>query len=331
MNTTQLVTSLDDVSNLLNRYLPIFIYIFGLVGNILNILVLGQRPLSLNPSAACFLLSSVANLLVLISGLTSRMMSGFAADLTGTVGWICKMRNFILYMARTVALWSIALAAIDRWLSSSIEERVRRWSTLSNARRGMIVIIIYSCLINAPIIFCYEANLSGAIRGCYGATDACRIGTDLIYAVGTTILPLVFMTIFGLGTINNVRRVRGRVGAATASIVGAELKTSVSMGRKQVKRRDRQLLKMLVVQIVLFFFFTCPHPVQKAYTSVASALPPESLENAINNFIFTCLTLLTFTSSGMTFYIYTLSGGAMFRNGLIDLFRKIIRGIFCCL
>lgn len=330
-STAHIIQSLDTASTMINRYLPILIYIFGLIGNCLNILVLGQRQLRANPSAACFLLSSSANLIVLISGLTSRMMSGFAVDLTLTVGWICKTRNVVLYTGRTVALWAIVLAAIDRWLSSSMDDQVRRQSSLRNSEREMMIILVGSFLINIPIIFCYEANLAGVLRGCYGSTDACRIGTDLIYAIGTTILPLMLMAIFGTLTIKNIRHARNRIETATGTVIRAERKTSVHTSQHEPKKRDRQLLKMLLVQVIIFFLFTCPHPIQKAYTSIASTPPPDSLENAINNFIFNCLTLLTFTSSGMTFYIYTLSGGSVFRKALLGLIKKVIRRICCCL
>ena len=328
--TVHIIASLSNASIVINRYLPIFIYIFGIVGNLLNVLVLGQRPLRSNPSAACFLLSSIANLLVLVSGLTSRMMSGYAVDLTLTVSWICKTRNVVLYTGRTIGLWAIVLAAIDRWLSSNLDERLRRRSTLSNAQRGMLIIIMYSCVINAPIIFCYEGNLSGALRGCYGSTYICRVVTDLIYAFGTTIIPLILMITFGLLTIKNVRHIRRRIETMAGSSIRVENKSVIRASRRQSKKKDRQLLKMLLVQIVLLFLFTCPHPVQKLYTSIAELPPVDSIEDAVNNFIFQCLTLLTFTASGMSFYIYTLSGGSIFRNAFFNLLKIILRKIFWC-
>ena len=334
-STAELIIALDNASTLLNRYLPIFIYIFGIIGNLLNVLVLGQRTLRSNPSAACFLASSLASFVVLVSGLTSRMMSGYAADLTLTVDWLCRMRNVVLYGARTVALWLIFLAAVDRWLSSNVDERLRRSSNLRNTRRGMLLIVVYACVINAPIIVCYRANQSDGLRGCYGTTYVCRVLTDLIYAVGTVMLPLLLMTIFGVRTINNVRRIRRRVETVTGSRLNPEDRKTTANGqkqqdRRQMRKRDRHLLRMLVVQIVVLLVMMCPHPIQKAYSSIASPPPPNSVENAINNFIFTFFTLLSFTASGMPFYIYTLSGGSVFRNALLALLKRAIGSFSCC-
>ncbi len=205
-----LITSLNNASSLLNRYLPIFIFIFGTIGNFLNVLVLSRRSLRSNPSALFFLASSVAGIIVILSGLIIRMASGYDADLTLTIGWICKIRNVVLYSSRTLVLWMIVLATIDRWLSSSVSANLRLLSNLKNARRNMIIVLIYTGLINAPILYCYEANLSGVLRGCYGSTYSCRLATDLIYAFGTTLLPLLLMIMFGLLTIRNVRHVQNR-------------------------------------------------------------------------------------------------------------------------
>ena len=327
----ELIIALDNASTLLNRYLPIFIYIFGIIGNLLNVLVLGQRTLRSNPSAACFLASSLASFVVLVSGLTSRMMSGYAADLTLTVDWLCRMRNVVLYGARTVALWLIFLAAVDRWLSSNVDERLRRSSNLRNTRRGMLLIVVYACVINAPIIVCYRANQSDGLRGCYGTTYVCRVLTDLIYAVGTVMLPLLLMTFFGVRTIINVRRIRRRVGALPASVANREdTKTTTTGQQRQMRKRDRHLLRMLVVQIVVLLVMMCPHPIQKAYSSIVTPPTPKSVNEAVQNFVFQALTLLTFIASGMPFYIYTLSGGSVFRNALFNLLKAMLGKIVFC-
>jgi hypothetical protein len=277
-----------------------------------------------------FNVTSIAGLIAIVSGLTSRMMAGYTVDLTLTVNWICVIRNYVLYSARTVALWMIAFATIDRWCSSNVNHNLRQKSNVKNARRSILVILLFACLVNVPITFCYEAGLTGALRGCYGSTYACRVITDVIYAVITTLLPLITMFIFGLLIIQNVRHTRNRVQNLTMSVSfqNNNRPTNVT-GQQQTKKRDRYLLKMLLVQVTLLCLFTCGHAMQKAYTSIAAISSSQSLQSAISNFIFTVLTLLNFTASGMPFYIYTLSGGPIFRNVLFDLIKATGRKILC--
>jgi hypothetical protein len=313
-----LIVSLNNASNTLNRYVSIFIFIFGMIGNFLNVLVLSQRTLRKNPSAAFFLASSVAGIIVILSGIISQMLS-------------CKIRNFILFGSRTVLLWMIVLATVDRWLSSSVAANLRSLSNLKNARRSMVVVLIYTCLINAPILYCDEANLTGVLRGCYASTHICRLTTDLIYSFGTILLPLLLMVIFGLLTTRNVHHVQNRVRNVTVLRMSVDIRTTstITSGQTQGKKTDRQLLKMLLVQVTLLFVFTCPHAAQKVYSSFAPTPPSGSLENAIQSLIFDVLTLFTFIASGMPFYIYTLTGGSIFRNALIHLVKTTIRKIMC--
>lgn len=323
---------LNNVSSALLAYGPIFIFVFGIIGNCLNVLVLSQRTLRNTPASVLFMTSSLAGIFVLISGLISRMMAGYNADLTLTVGWICKIRNFVLYGARTVVLWMIALATIDRWLSSSVKVNRRHLSNMKNVRRSIVVVLIYAFVINSSYFYCYDANLSGAIRGCYGSTYACRISTDLIYAIGTVQLPLLVMLYFGLLIIRNLHAMQLRIGN---NMNAASIKTTqtdkVTTTRSTLRRKiNRQLLRMLFLQVAILFLFASPHSVQKVYTSFTPSVPAQSLAFVIQNLIFNIFTLLAFTSSGMPFYIFTLAGGSLFRKACFDLMKTVGQRIFCC-
>src|SRR3984957_2826204 len=174
-----LITLLNHISDQLNRYFTIVIFIFGIVGNLLNILILSQKSLRSNSCVLLFLASSIANLLSIISGLTTRLMSGWNVDPTNMFGSLCKIRAFLMFVSRTIALWLIVLAAIDRWFSSSIELHRRQMSSLKNSKKGIIIIIILSTLLYVQLIYCYDANITDAPLECYGKTPICRRITDL--------------------------------------------------------------------------------------------------------------------------------------------------------
>jgi hypothetical protein len=142
-----LIALLNNVSTQLNRYFAIFIFLFGVVGNITNTLVLMQRPLRSNPCAWLFLVSSIACLISILSGLIPRFLSTWNTDMTNTNQVLCKLRIFIFFDSLTIAFWLIMLATVDRWLSSSTDVTRRRRSTLKNAQRGLIVIVILSTII----------------------------------------------------------------------------------------------------------------------------------------------------------------------------------------
>ncbi|CAF4435588.1 unnamed protein product [Adineta steineri] len=79
------ILTLNNIVTQTNRYFATFIFIFGCVGNILNIFVLSQKTLRSNPCAILFLYSSIAALISLIAGLSPRVLSSITIDLSDTV------------------------------------------------------------------------------------------------------------------------------------------------------------------------------------------------------------------------------------------------------
>ncbi|CAF2628297.1 unnamed protein product [Rotaria sp. Silwood2] len=317
-----LIILLHNVSSQFNRYISIFIFIFGVVGNILNIFVLSRRSLRSNPCAWIFLVASIVNLISILSGLITIMIGGWVANPAGYIELLCKIRSFLVFTTRTIAPWLIALATIDRWLLSSIDAHRRQRSTLKNAQRWTIVIVILSILLYAQLFYCYEANRVNEPLECYGSTAACRYVTDLSFSLITILFPLFFMILFGLLTISNVRQSQRRIQALKLPNIKSPMnKLSESTnGNSEVKlkrKTDHSLLRMLLVQIFLITILTFPLSLQKFYSSFAKEIKTP-VGMAINDFAYNLFVLLYFVSNGMPFYIYTLCGGVVFRKALYD-------------
>ncbi|CAF4844460.1 unnamed protein product [Rotaria sp. Silwood1] len=189
-----LIATIDYITLQLVRYFSIFIFLFGSIGNILNVLVLSQRAFRSNPCAVLFLFSSVVNFIAILSGLLSRILSGWGADLTATNRFFCKLRGFVVNITRSVAIWYILFAIIDRWILSSPSLQRRQMSSLKNAKRAMIISLIVAILIFSHVIYCHEPNLINAPQICYGITKICRFMTDTSFMF-LAIVPLPLMLI----------------------------------------------------------------------------------------------------------------------------------------
>ena len=129
---SHLIEMLSVNSTQLNLYFSLFIFVFGIIGNLLNILVLAQRSIRSNPCIFLFLISSIANLISIVFGLTPRILSTWQLDLTENNDIPCKLRAFIMFSSRTIALWLIMLATVDRWMSSSLDNHQRKLSFTKN-------------------------------------------------------------------------------------------------------------------------------------------------------------------------------------------------------
>jgi hypothetical protein len=315
----QLIEILTSTSNQLNRYLSLFIFFFGIIGNILNIIILSQRTLRSNPCIFLFLISSISNLISILFGLTPRIMSGWYGDLTHTNRYYCKLCAFIVVTSRTIAFWLIMLATIDRWILSLNNAQRRQLSTLKNAQRGSVFIIILSILIYLHILYCYESNLLDTPSKCYGKTVSCRFLTDIIYACCSISLPFILMIIFGLITISNIHHTHSYT-SWSLNLIKYNKKNDVSIfineQKKRWKKIDRYLRGMLFLQVILLICLTLPQTIHKLYSTLTLYEQKSEVRDNIDRFLYKFGSLLPYVANGMPFYIYTLTGGKIFRNTL---------------
>ncbi|CAF4183782.1 unnamed protein product, partial [Adineta steineri] len=278
------------------------IFAFGTIGNILNILVLAEKTFRSNSCALLFLVSSMANLVTILSGLIPRMLSGWITDLTNTISW---------------------LSAIDRWLLTSTHIHRRQFSTLRKAYYGIIMAFIFSIILNVELFYCYEANVINAPSKCYGRTDTCRLITDFSYAFPTNIIPIFFMLVFGVRTILNVRHTRKRLRPENTST------TPIVNQPNRTKKIDRYMLVSLLTQVIILSIFLLPSAILKVYSTLTIHYNKSRLQNAIENFIFNIGVLFSYIGSGSTFYIFTLCGGKLYRDAVRNLMKQILMRIRC--
>jgi hypothetical protein len=321
LSDKQLVEILINGSIQFNRYFAIVILLFGTIGNILNCLVLSRPSLRSNPCAFLFLISSIANIISIISGLLTRILAGWNLDFTATNSSLCKFRVYIMFVSRTIALWLIALATVDRWYSSCRQYRRRQLGSLQNAQRGTIIITIFSCLLYYQVFYCYDANLANAPLQCYGKTVICRLITDITYAFITILCPLLLMSIFGLMTLSNIRAVHSAILLKKEEVyMDKKLLSITNAHRTRLRKVNRYLRHVLSRQIILLTLLTLPQAIEKIYTTSTMNTNKSLLHTTIDKFIYNIVLLLSYIASGMPFYIYTLSGGSVFRNALFNLF-----------
>ena len=322
-----MINTLDYLTQQMNRYLAALIFIFGVVGNTLNCCILSQRILRTNPCALLFLMSSFVDLISIIVGLTTRILAGWNLDPTTTNNFICKFRAFTVFSTRTIGIWLIALATIDRWLLSSTNFHRRQKSKLENIERSICLTITLSILFYIHMLDCYEANLTDTPLKCYGKNRQCRLLTDLTYALRTIVLPSIVMIVFGLLIVSNVRRLRRRI--QTVTIVSIIIATRERQFK--IRKTDRQLLRMLFLQIILLISFCIPQAVQKFYMTFRRFDHRTRREDILLNFFYNIEVLISFIASCMPFYLYTLTGGGIFRRASIEFLHEIHLKFLICM
>jgi hypothetical protein len=250
------------------------------------------------------------DLISILIGLPTRILAGWGLDPTATNSPICKLRAFIVFSTRTMAIWLITLATVDRWLLSSLDIHRRQMSTVKNVQRSIILTVTFSSIFYIHMLFCYEANLVDSPLQCYAKTQVCCFATDMIYALITNAIPLVLMIVFGLMTISNVHHAH----ICVQNVASISINTSTKTKDLKYKKIDHHLFRMLLVQIFLLIFLCIPQVIQKFHLTFRPFGNVSKLDDAIRTFLYNITLLLAFIASGMPFYIYTLTGGTVFRK-----------------
>ncbi|CAF1433555.1 unnamed protein product, partial [Didymodactylos carnosus] len=278
---------LKTIATQLTRYLSIFILLCGTIGNMLNIIVFTQRSLRSNPCSIFFLSSSISSLFALFSGLITRILATYQLDPTSKSPIQCKIRNFLMFSTLTTSTWFIAFASIDRYLVSSHNGRHRQLSNLKRTYYLVGILTILSILICSEMFYCFEANLSTPPSPvpCYSKNYPCRLYNDLTFAIIVVLIPCFIMSVFGYLTILNVRKLNLLVYVS-----------STQNATRKLKRSDRQLIQMLLIQVVLTTMLALPIAVQRLYATFTINLVKNQLQLSIESFSYQILLLLTFIS-----------------------------------
>ena len=98
------IALLNFISQQLYHDVGIAIFVFTVVGNFINCLVLSQRTRRVHPCTLLFLFSSFASLVSIRIGFTTRILATWNADPTGSVLWLCKWISFTVYTSPTLTL-----------------------------------------------------------------------------------------------------------------------------------------------------------------------------------------------------------------------------------
>lgn len=303
MSDSNTIAVLNNIALRFNQILPVIFLIGGTFGNICNIIIFSKRSQRTNPISVYFLSSTVANLTVLYFGLLTRYLQDiYSIDPVNNDLAVCRIRSFIYYLTLSLSSWYILLATIDRYLISSDDNRRRQLSTMKNAYRTIALLTIFFMLLYCHILILYNIqtfpNSNNHLQNyCYPQRGPYRIFSDIQLLVQFSLLPPILMSLFVIFIIRNIRRSHKRIA-----------NTVVAHHRARIKKRDLQLIKMLLLQVITTIICSLPLAVSQLLTTMTLTLTKTVLRLTIENFFQQMGRHLAFLNCSISFYLYTLSG-----------------------
>jgi hypothetical protein len=157
-------------------------------------------------------------------------------------------------------------------------------------------------------------------------TGAAALYHSIYICLVAAILPMSLMIVFSLLAHKNLRKMLHTVHPMNTTIPNQEEKVNSHSERIRARHSDRQLSKMLFVQIIVYMIFTIPYPIQKIYNAIILIIGGTRSDQrvAIENFMLfiTSAFLMSFYSAA-SFFIFLTSSA--FRKELQKIFISIFR------
>ncbi|CAF1311837.1 unnamed protein product [Adineta ricciae] len=293
----------NNVITVINRYGTLFLFIFGIVGNLLSVYIFSRTHLRRSACVLCLLLSSCFNILILIFGTLLRCLIGYNIDLTYNSPVFCAIRYYVIYVSQSASVWLIVLACFDRYLSSSLNILRRRWMNIKRTYSITFCILILSLLAYIEIFFCFAASVQTQGE-CMIKDKSCSFVETISYLVLNSFLPSILMLGFGTAMLMNIKQSHQR---------------TLNGLMNKIDRRDKQLIYMLLLQVASIVLCMFPLSIMKVYLSLTGSKMKSANRIHREQFAYQVSVVISYINPSGMFFLHTLHG-KLFRVELFRLF-----------
>ncbi|CAF4953144.1 unnamed protein product [Rotaria sp. Silwood1] len=280
-------------------FVGLIMYIFGSIGNILNICVFTKwcRPNKRSKYSGCcyksnsslyLLASSISNLIVIIYPLLTRiLLDGYQYHIKESNGFLlCKLRYYILHTFDLISLTCICLATFDRYLISSREVRLRRLIPTTKQTKSIILFVFLLFGLHSIPLIIYN----GVSKAGYCIILSTYYLYYYLYAFQIFlhgVIPIIFLSTFGLLTLKQLRIISKR------------------KNRYGMMNSDKQLSRMLLLLSLAIILSSIPYCIEQCYYVLF-----KENDRKQTSFLFlyhVTSSILFYTNPVYSFYIYYIS------------------------
>ena len=276
----------------------------GIVGNSLAVSVFWKDSIK---TSASFLFQSLAIadticLLVAIPVIPVRSYLAYAVRLN--LFW--EIRSYeeayiwpCMLVARTASIWVVVLFTVNRYIAVRFPLKSLRWCTISNVKKQLVIVIMFTLLVNIPWFFAIDIKYMTFDNGTtyrtfvyereFAKMDVYVIYYKLVfYNTVISATPLVILTVL------NIRLMKA-------------LKTSRRNQMEMLSRRqqhDNNVTFLLIIVVVVFI--TCQLPAFNNVVIFESTMHQEIVCGGYQFYITPVTNALLLLNSAVNFIIYAV-------------------------
>jgi hypothetical protein len=217
----------------------------------------------------------------------------------------CKVRSYIGQSTAMLCRWLLTIACIDRCLLTSTNARLRLFSTVSIARKVVLILFIIWLIVPVHMLIFVDVRKIGYIV-CMMSTSGAAFYHTIYTIIAGGLMPSFIMLICTKIIWTSVQLKRQR------------RQTIISNTRRNSRdKRDIQVLLMLLLQVIIFILFNFPYMSFNLYTAFTRSVINKSADRlAIESFLQSFTELVVLVYPTISFYSNTLVSQT-FRKELI--------------
>ena len=294
------VDSLNYATQQIYIYGYCFIFLTGMIGNSINILMF-TTSLSRSPCSLYLLTTEVCDCLEILVWLVPYTVQ-VIAGVNGTesnLSW-CKLMPYLAVAFTMMSIAILCLASIDRYHSTCRSVRQRQWSSMKVAKIAIPLAILGSLIISVPNLIYYYIDNQGSVPFC---TETSDIYNNLVNYFVIPVLwcfgPFGILFTFGFLTHRNLKQAQ-LTATATSDRSGTLQKT-------EMQRVDEQLSRMLILQIICFSISTSTWSAVQFYYVITFRWQKSEYAYAMENFITSIAAVIYLHYTSSSFYVYYFS------------------------
>jgi hypothetical protein len=243
-----MISSINYTIQQIAIYYGIPIFILGVIGGFLNIIVfISSRTFRQKSCVFYLIIMSALDLGRFFSSTLSNILSwGFETDLSIYSLFFCKIKVFVFSTCSLGSITCLCLAIIDQYFATCNRPRWQKWCNIKVAHCLTAIFLIIWTLHGIPYFIFYDHIIVPSTN-----RTICQITNDKFiqyhtygyFLTLTNLLPIIAV-VFGLMAYNNARRLTRR---------------KIPVVRREL---DKQLTIMVLVQILIYFCTFLPYSIQ---------------------------------------------------------------------
>lgn len=304
-----------QIHRFLQRYIPPFLMLIGLVGNVMSFFILRHKSMARHSTNVFLAALSIADLIVLFVGLLGLWISEVAdVDFQNTSDFMCKFLSLLTYSSSQFSAWLILAVTVERYIVVCHALHASRWCSRERARKTVILLAVIFILINSHLIWTIGIRSDRGKTECEGLGEyefLVRKVFPWIDAALYSTIPVIAISLFNILIIRQVLR-------ATHSRKSLQ---HVPLNNMELKRRSKNKSSKLTIMLLTISFAFCVTTLPMNVVMIASYQISDSPKEMAKLWLVrTTAELLMYLNHSMNFFLYCATG---------QKFRSIVLRIVC--